>query len=112
MKRWFRFSLRSEEAGGQVATKVEETAPPEADAALIPAADLPPASDVLSHLFADATSGEAEPAAAAQPAEAAPVEEASPIAKTLDELFPNAPEFRPGEAGSQEEKPAWEATSS
>ncbi len=112
VKRWFRFSLRSEEAGGQVATKVEETAPPEADAALIPAADLPPASDVLSHLFADATSGEAEPAAAAQPAEAAPVEEASPIAKTLDELFPNAPEFRPGEAGSQEEKPAWEATSS
>lgn len=111
MKRWFRFSLKSEEAGGQVATKVEEAAAPEAEAPLIPAADLPPAGDMLSQLFPDTSSEAPEPAAAAQPPEATPASEASSVAKTLDELFPNAREFRPG-AMDIEEKPAWENAAS
>jgi uncharacterized protein YjbI with pentapeptide repeats len=118
VKRWFRFSLRPEEAGGQVATKDEEAAAAdaeaaarEAEAALIPAADLPPAGDVLSQLFPDTSSEEPELATAAQPAEATPAGEASSIAKTLDQLFPDAPEFRPG-AMDNEEKPAWENAAS
>ena len=107
MKRWFRFSLRSEETDGQVATKVEETVAPEADAALIPAADLPPAGDALSELFAETPSDGAEAAVAGQPVAAVPASEPSPITKTLDELFPNAPDFRSG-AASDEAKAAWE----
>jgi uncharacterized protein YjbI with pentapeptide repeats len=112
VKRWFRFSLRSEEAGGQVATKDEETAAPEAEAALIPAADLPPAADALSQLFAETPNEKPEPAAAAtQPAEAALSSEPTSIAKTLGKLFPNAPEFHPG-AMDSEEKPTWESVAS
>jgi uncharacterized protein YjbI with pentapeptide repeats len=111
VKRWFRFSLRPEETGGQVATKVEEAAAPETEAALIPAADLPPAGDMLSQLFPDTSSEASEPVAAAQPAAAAPAGEPTSIAKTLDELFPNAPDFRPG-AMDNEDKPAWENVAS
>lgn len=109
MKRWFRFSLRPEEPGGPVATKVEETAAPEGEAALIPAADLPPAGDALSQLFSDTTSGGSEAAAASQPETTLPPVEPSAIANSLDELFPDAPEFRPGAASSHGEKPAWES---
>lgn len=107
MKRWFRFSLRSEEEGVQLATKVEETSAPETETALIPAADLPPAGDTLSQLFADAPSDNSEPTPKTPPTEAAAAGGPSPIAKTLDELFPNAPEFRPGATG-KEEKSTWE----
>jgi uncharacterized protein YjbI with pentapeptide repeats len=91
---------------------VEEASAPEADGTLIPAADLPPAGDALSRLFPETSSEEPEPepAAAAQPAVPTP-SEPSPIAKTLDELFPNAPEFRSSRA-SGDEKPAWENVSS
>jgi uncharacterized protein YjbI with pentapeptide repeats len=99
--------MRSEEADGQVATKVEETVAPEADAALIPAADLPPAGDALSELFADTPRDDAEPTAAGQGVEVAPGSGPSSIAKTLDELFPNAPDVRFG-AGSDTEKAARE----
>jgi uncharacterized protein YjbI with pentapeptide repeats len=109
VKRWFRFSLRSEEAEGQVATKLEEAVTPEAETPLISAADLPPAGDALSKLFPDATSDDPGPSAAPQPEETLFATEPSPIARTLDELFPGAPEFRAGMRRSQEEKPAWGA---
>ena len=108
MKRWFRFSLRPEETEGHVTTKVEEAAAPEAESALIPAADLPAAGDALSKLFTE-TSGDAAPMAAARSEEANPASESSPIAKTLDELFPNVPDFRP--TGNYEDKREWETTS-
>lgn len=108
MKRWFRFSLRPEEPGGPVATKVDETPTPEAEAALIPAADLPPAGDALSQLFSDAAIGDPEVAAVSQPETTPPSAEPSPIAKSLDELFPDAPEFYAGTASSHGEKPARE----
>jgi uncharacterized protein YjbI with pentapeptide repeats len=106
VKRWFRFSLRPEEAEGQVATKVEETGAPGAEAALIPAADLPAAGDALSQLFSEGASDAPEPEATVRP-EANSSGEPSSIAKTLDELFPTAPEFRGVGRGGNEEKPPW-----
>ena len=108
VKRWFRFSLRPEEPGGPVATKVEEAAASEADAALIPAADLPPAGDALSQLFSDTTNGDSEVAAASQVETTPSPCEPSAIAKSLDDLFPNAPEFLAG-AASREDKFTWES---
>jgi len=110
VKRWFRFSLRSEEAEGQVTTKVEEGATPEAEDRLIPAAELPPAAKMLSEIFGETPT--AESAAGADPAEDTPQPanvspdqasatadraESLPISRTLDALFPNAPEFHPGD---------------
>ncbi|MFZ1205951.1 MAG: pentapeptide repeat-containing protein [Candidatus Acidiferrales bacterium] len=112
MKRWFRFSLKSEEADGQIATKVDETAAPEAEPALIPSAELPPAGDALSQLFVEAKPtlrDPAGPAAGEQSIGASSAYEASPIAKTLDELFPNVPDFRAAGRSSDEERPSWEA---
>ena len=100
--------MRPEEPGGPVGTKVEETAAPEAEAALIPAADLPPAGDALSQLFAEPAGGDPEIAAASEPETTPSSIEPSRIAKSLDELFANAPEFRAGAASHHEEKPAWE----
>jgi uncharacterized protein YjbI with pentapeptide repeats len=93
VKRWFRFSFRSEDADGQVATRVEEAAPPEAEAGLIPATDPPPANDGLSHLFPDAPGADREPAPVIHPGEMDSNGGPASIAKTLDDLFPNAPEF-------------------
>ena len=108
VKRWFRFSLRPEETDGHVTTKVEEAAA-EAEPALIPAADLPAAGDALSKLFAEEPSGDSALATAAEAEKAVSPVVPSPIAKTLDELFPNALEFRP--VGNYEEKREWETTS-
>ena len=105
MKRWFRFSLRPEETDGHIGTKVEEAGVPEAEPALIPATKLPAAAEALSQLFAEGTSEDLAPAPDAQPAVAL---QPSAIAKTLDELFPNALEFRPGD---NDEKREWETTS-
>jgi uncharacterized protein YjbI with pentapeptide repeats len=102
--------LRPEEAQGPVATKVEETGGPGAEAPLIPAADLPPAGDALSQLFSEATSV-APTAEAAVPRDARSSDEPSSIARTLDELFPSAPELRELGRGENEEKPPWEISS-
>jgi uncharacterized protein YjbI with pentapeptide repeats len=104
--------LKSEEVDGQVATKVEETPAPEPESAMIPAADLPAAGDALSKLFSDpeATNGNSTGAGAtAQTDEPASVYEPSPIAKTLDELFANAPDFRAETRSNGEGSPSWEA---
>ena len=110
MKRWFRFSLKSEETDGQVATKVEEAAAPEAEPALIPAADLPPAGDALSELFrgSEAAKGDATAASAGERAEeTASTYEPSPIAKALDQLFPSTPDLQAAES-AHEAGPSWE----
>ena len=109
VKRWFRFSLRSEETDGQVATKVEETAAPEAEDRLIPAAELPPAAAVLSQLFSESPSRDSEPAAEIQTPETASDGDSSSIAKKLDELFPSAPESGAGRPGKFEKKPEWDS---
>lgn len=108
MKRWFRFSSR-DETDGHVSTKVEEAGVPEAEPPLIPASDLPAAGETLSRLFAEGTGEGPATAEAAQIEPIAATIEPSSIARKLDEMFPNALEFRPG--GGHEEKREWETTS-